>query len=216
MSTTSYPNGRPLVDATGKVAFPITHVKYVINAVDATNPVLKGSLKFGDDVVLQYDPNTKKVGPLGVKNGGTGVDNIADLASAVASQLGFTTNGTNGVIPISKGGTGSTNAAAALAALGGVSCARYTTTITAGSWTSASGGGYQKNFAIAGVTANDVPIAGLILSDDTGTAKTQLSAAANVQRIVALANSITLYAYNSAPTTNFNIQLMCIRGFTNP
>lgn len=213
MSTTNYPAARPLIDNAGKVVFLPTHIQYVINGVDATNPVLQGTLKMGDTTIFAYNTSTKVVSPLPVTLGGTGKTSLADLASEVAEQLGFkSTTGTVGIIPIAKGGTGATTAAAALTALGAASVKRYTATIPTG-WTTNSSGGFYKDVTISGVTANDCPIAGLVLSDDVATAKTQLTAAGNIHRIVANANSIRLYAFNSAPTTAFNIQLLCVRGF---
>lgn len=215
MNTSNYPAARPLVDPSGKVVFVPTHISYVIDGVDATNPRLKGSLYIGDTQIFSYNTSTKKVGPLPVGLGGTGKTTIADLANEVAKALGFQTTGSGGavgIIPVSKGGTGATTAAAALTALGAASVKRYTATIPTG-WTANASGGFMKAVTVSGVTANDCPIAGLLLSDDVATAKTQLTAAGNIHRIVANANSITLYAYNSAPTTAFNIQLLCVRGF---
>lgn len=89
---------------------------------------------------------------------------------------------------------------------------RFTVTVSTG-WTSNSSGGYYKTVSVSGITANDCPIIGVVLSSDTATAKTQLQAAGCVNRVETLANQIKLYAYNSAPTTAFSIQLLCVRGF---
>lgn len=215
MSATNYPAARPLVDPSGKVVFVPTHIQYVINGVDATNPRLKGSLYIGNTEIFNYNATSGAIKPLPVTLGGTGKTTMTELANEIAKSLGFQTTGSGGavgIIPVSKGGTGATTAAAALTALGAASVKRFTVTIPTG-WTANASGGFMKAVTVSGVTANDCPIAGLLLSDDVATAKTQLTAAGNIHRIVANANSITLYAYNSAPTTAFNIQLLCVRGF---
>lgn len=209
MSLTSYPAARPLQDQNGAVIFPVTHVNYVIDAVSKSNPVLNGPLKIGNTVVIPYDPATGKVGPIPAAIGGTGNTSTGGTANDIKQELGFTAAG---ILPINKGGTGATTAAAALAALGGASVVRYSVNVPT-SWSAYSSGGYTKAVTVNGITANDCPIVGVVLSSDTATAKTQLQAAGCVNRVVTSANTITLYAYNSAPTTAFTIQLLCVRGF---
>lgn len=209
MSTTNYPACRPLLDPSGKVVFLPTHINYVIDGVAASNPVLKGPLKMGSTVVFNYVNGVPQ--PLGVGLGGTGTTSLASLASSLLTSLGFNSSG---VLPVSKGGTGSTTAAAALAALGGASAKRYQVNIPTSGWTANSSGGYYKAVRISGLLATDVPVAGVVLSNDVATAKNQLKAAGCVNRMVTSANTITLYAYSSAPTTAFDLQLMCIRNYT--
>ena len=115
-----------------------------------------------------------------------------------------------GALPIAQGGTGSTTAANALAALGGAKKVMYTATIPTASWTS-SGGGYYKDVTVSGILATDTPVVGAVLSDDVSSAKLQGTAFASVNRIVTSANNIRCWAYTSAPTTAIPIQLLCIR-----
>lgn len=134
------------------------------------------------------------------------------LVSKVKTLIsGITLNSLSGTVPITKGGTGATSASAALSALGGASVALYQASIPTG-WTTASTG-YTKTVSVSGITANDVPVVGVVLSSDAASAQLQGKAFACVNRITTAANSITLYAYSTAPTQQFTIQLLTVRGF---
>lgn len=87
----------------------------------------------------------------------------------------------------------------------------YTVSIPTTSWTSTTSGNstiYKKTITVTGITATDTPIVDVVLSDTVDTAKKQLEAYGCISRITTAANSITIYCYESAPTTAFTIQLL--------
>ena len=137
---------------------------------------------------------------------------LTTLVNQIKTMIsGISLSSLSGTLPVTKGGTGATTAAAALSALGGASVALYQATIPTG-WTTASTG-YTKTVTVRGITANDVPVVGVVLSSDAASAQLQGKAFACVNRITTAANSITLYAYSTAPTQQFQIQLLTVRGF---
>lgn len=137
---------------------------------------------------------------------------LTTLVNQIKAMIsGISLSSLSGTLPVTKGGTGATTAAAALSALGGASVALYQATIPTG-WTTASTG-YTKTVTVSGITANDVPVVGVVLSSDAASAQLQGKAFACVNRITTAANSITLYAYSTAPTQQFQIQLLTVRGF---
>ena len=137
---------------------------------------------------------------------------LTALVNQIKTMIsGISLSSLSGTLPVTKGGTGATTAAAALSALGGASVALYQATIPTG-WTTASTG-YTKTVTVSGITANDVPVVGVVLSSDAASAQLQGKAFACVNRITTAANSITLYAYSTAPTQQFQIQLLTVRGF---
>ena len=137
---------------------------------------------------------------------------LTTLVNQIKAMIsGISLSSLSGTLPITKGGTGTTSAAAARTALGAASVALYQVNVTTG-WTAASTG-YTKTVTVNGITASDVPVVGVVLSSDAAAAQLQGKAFACVNRITTAANSITLYAYSSAPTQAFNIQLLTVRGF---
>lgn len=213
MSTTNYPAARPLLDADGNVALIVTHADYVIDGVNRNNPEFFGSITLNAISVFSTvtTNGTTTINPLSASLGGTGYDNLSSLATQIATLLGYTSSSVTGVIPITKGGTGSTTAAAALSALGAASAVLYTATIPV-SWTAATTG-YTQTVTVSGMTASDVPVVGIVLSSDVDAAKLQSTAFSCVNRITTAAGSITLYAYDTAPVTAMSLQLLTVRGF---
>lgn len=207
MSTTNYPKPLPLLGPDGKPRFLIGHVSGIIGAAPLDNPHFTGSITLNGVVVFSTTTGGDgqvTVNPLPPSQGGTGVTSLDELAQAL---------GVHGTIPISKGGTGATTAAAALRALGGASTTTYTVNVPAGSWlsNSAGGGGYYKSVSVPGMTANDNPVADIILSTDVAASKLQLEAWACVSHIVTGASNITIYCYDQAPTIAMNVQFLCVR-----
>lgn len=87
----------------------------------------------------------------------------------------------------------------------------YTVSVPTTSWTTTTSGNstiYKKTITVTGITATDTPIVDVVLSDTVDTAKKQLEAYGCISRITTAANSITIYCYESAPTTAFTIQLL--------
>lgn len=219
MSTTNYPAARPALDNKGKPVMFVTHANYVIDGVNKNNPQFVGSIFLNGIKVLTTQTGSggeTEITPMDPSMGGTGFDNLQDLANEIAKLLGFTVTGegasANTIIPITKGGTGKTTAAAALAALGGASAAWYSVNIPV-SWSTNSSGGYTQTVSVSGIKSTDVPVVGVVLSEDTASAKLQGSAFAKVNRITTSDNQIKLYCYNYSPTTTFTLQLLVVRGF---
>ena len=216
MSTTNFPAARPIKDSTGKVILPVTHADNVIDGVNRNSPKFFGSIFLNGIEVLKTQSGGEGGGtevlPMDPSMGGTGFDNLTDLANEIARLLGYTSGGSQGVIPITKGGTGATTAAAALTALGAASAAYFTASVNT-SWSGNATDGYTKTITVTGIRSTDVPVVGVILSSEKDTAILQSRAFANINRITTATNSITLYAYRSQPTTAINIQLLVVRGF---
>lgn len=213
MSTTNYPSARPLFDKNGKPIFNVTHADYVIDGVNRNSPKFFGDIYLNGIKVLstQTDPDTQKpiIVPLDPSAGGTGCSSLDELAQKIATLLGYTSNG---VVPITKGGTGATTAASALTALGAASVQLYQTSIDT-TWSGDSANGYTKTVTISGIKATDVPVVGVVLSSDKSAALLQGKAFACINRITTASNSITLYAYNTRPSVAISIQMLVIRGF---
>lgn len=213
MSTTNYPSARPLFDKNGKPIFNVTHADYVIDGVNRNSPKFFGDIYLNGIKVLstQTDPDTQKpiIVPLDPSAGGTGCSSLDELAQKIATLLGYTSNG---VVPITKGGTGATTAASALTALGAASVQLYQTSIDT-TWSGDSTNGYTKTVTISGIKATDVPVVGVVLSSDKSAALLQGKAFACINRITTASNSITLYAYNTRPGVAISIQMLVIRGF---
>lgn len=161
-------------------------------------------------------------GTLPVTKGGTGAIDAATArtnlgitpANIGASASGHQHSATDIVsdtIPITRGGTGATSASAALTALGAAKRAYYTCSVATSSWSAISGGGYSKTITVSGILSTDVPVVGVVLSSTVSTAKLQGAAFACINRITTASNSITCYAYNSAPTTAITLQLLVVR-----
>lgn len=218
MATTNLPPARPLLDPDGRPALIITHADAVIDGVNRNNPKFFGSIFLNGIVVLstQTGPDGKvKVTPLPVELGGTGFDNLTDLSREIGKILGITTGNTGAgttCVPISKGGTGKTTAADALAALGGASVVLFQVQVPL-NWTTNSSGGFMQTVTVTGMKSTDVPVVGVVLSADVSAATLQGKAFANVNRITTQNNSITLYCFTARPTTAVTIQLLTVRGF---
>lgn len=87
-----------------------------------------------------------------------------------------------------------------------------TVTYTATLSTTWSGSGpYTQTVSVAGMLAADNPIADVVLSATTATAKAQLEAWGLVGRITTANGSITATCYDSKPTTAIPIQLKVVR-----
>lgn len=212
MSTTNKPSALPLFDATGKPILPVTHADYVIDGVNRNNPKFFGSIFLNGIEVIKTQTGSggvTEVLPLDPEMGGTGCSSLDELAEKIAEILGYTSEG---IVPISKGGTGATTATAALIALGGASAALYNANINT-TWSGNASDGYTKTVSITGIRNTDVPVVGVVLSSDKSAAVLQGRAFACINRITTAANSITLYAYNTQPSTAIDLQLLVVRGF---
>ena len=78
--------------------------------------------------------------------------------------------------------------------------------------TSWSGSGpYTQNVTVSGILSTDNPIVDVVLSSDTDASRLILEAWANISRIVANNNSITVYCYDEGNAVNIPIQLKMVR-----
>lgn len=216
MSVTNFPAPLPLLDPDGKAQLPVTHADYVIDGVNRNNPKFFGSIFLNGIEVLKTQSSGEggvvTVDPMDPSLGGTGFNNLTDLANEIARLLGYTQSGSSYIVPITKGGTGATSATAARTALGAASVALYTATIDT-TWSGSTTAGFTKTVTVSGIAATDRPVVGVVLSSDRTAAMNQGQAFACINRITTATNSITLYAYTTKPTTAINIQLLAVRGF---
>ncbi|MGN1043519.1 MAG: hypothetical protein ACI4PR_01785 [Acutalibacteraceae bacterium] len=87
---------------------------------------------------------------------------------------------------------------------------KYTATIGT-SWTQESENKYTQSISIDGILATDAPIIDLILSDDVTTANAQIEAWSCVSKITTTDGGLTVSCYNTQPTSEVQIQIICIR-----
>lgn len=87
---------------------------------------------------------------------------------------------------------------------------KFTATV-ATTWTQAETGEYTQEVEIEGILEADTPIVDVVLSDDLDTAKALIEAWSCVSRISTLDGEIKLYCYETAPTVEIPISLICIR-----
>ncbi len=78
-------------------------------------------------------------------------------------------------------------------------------------WTTGESGEYLQTIEISGILATDNPVIDLIQSTSIETAKSELEAWSLISKITTQNDSITVYCYDSAPSVNLNINLLCVR-----
>lgn len=133
-----------------------------------------------------------------------GVDYDTLYPATLASQI-------SGTMPVSKGGTGATNASSARSNIGAASTATYTVSVPV-SWTADStNGGYYQTITVSGILSTDNPIADVVLGANVTNNATWLEAWALITRITTANNSITLWANGDAPASAFTCQLKVVR-----
>ncbi len=87
---------------------------------------------------------------------------------------------------------------------------RYTVTVGT-NWTQDAGGKYTQSVSVSGILATDTPIIDLILSDNIDTANSQIESWACVSKVTTTDGGITLSCYNTQPTAEMQIQILCVR-----
>ncbi len=87
---------------------------------------------------------------------------------------------------------------------------RYTATVGT-SWTKGSNNEYTQELSISGILETDAPTIDLVLSDNVETSKSQIEAWSSVSRITTGNGKIKIYCYDSSPTIQIPIQVLCIR-----
>lgn len=87
---------------------------------------------------------------------------------------------------------------------------KYTATIGT-SWVQGSSGEYMQEITLNGILETDTPTIDLSLSDDISTAKSQIEGWSCVSRITTSSGKIKVYCYDSSPTIEIPIQIICIR-----
>lgn len=87
---------------------------------------------------------------------------------------------------------------------------KFTATVGT-TWTQAETGEYTQEVELADISETDTPIVDVVLSDDLDTAKAVIEAWACISRVSTLDGKIKLYCYETAPTVEIPISLICIR-----
>lgn len=87
----------------------------------------------------------------------------------------------------------------------------YTATVST-SWTEdTTNGGYYQTITVSGILESDTPVVDVVLGSDIDANALYIEAWACVTRITTAADSITLWANDTAPTNAFTIQLGVVR-----
>lgn len=161
-------------DATAGVLLDgsVTTAKLYAGAVTtdklADNAVTAAKIKDGEVGVNELASNAVETNK--IKNGAVTADKLA-AASVTAGKLASNAVGTDNlgdlVVPVSKGGTGATNAADARSQLGAQRAIQSNSfSLPVASWTARSGGGYTQTVTVADMTANSAFVASP--SDESG------------------------------------------------
>ena len=87
---------------------------------------------------------------------------------------------------------------------------KYTVSVGT-NWTQDAGGKYTQSVSVSGILATDTPIIDLILSDNVDTANSQLESWACVSKVTTTNGGITLSCYNTQPTAEMQLQILCVR-----
>lgn len=87
---------------------------------------------------------------------------------------------------------------------------KFTATVGT-SWTQGAGSEYTQEVTVPGILETDTPTIDLILSDNVETAKAQIEGWANVSRITTESEKIKIYCYDTAPTIEIPVQIICMR-----
>ena len=135
----------------------------------ADNAVTAAKIKDGEVGVNELASNAVETNK--IKNGAVTADKLA-AASVTAGKLASNAVGTDNLasdllVPISKGGTGATNAANARSQLGAQGAIQSNSfSLPVASWTARNGGGYTQTVTVADMTANSAFVASP--SDESG------------------------------------------------
>lgn len=149
----------------------------------------------------------------GLAIGGTS-GNLLWKGKQVATTDMIPTLSSLGGVPTSRTVNGkalSSNVTLSASDVGAASTTTYTAAVST-TWTADStNGGFYQTVSVSGILADDNPIADVVLGSDVAANALYTEAWGLVTRITTAADSITLYANGSAPTTAFNIQLKVVR-----
>ena len=87
---------------------------------------------------------------------------------------------------------------------------KFTATIGT-SWVQGENNEYTQEITLEGILEADTPTIDLVLSDDISTARSQIEAWSCVSRITTSLGKIKIYCYDSSPTAEIPIQIICVR-----
>ena len=85
----------------------------------------------------------------------------------------------------------------------------YNVNVVSSNWVNTSDG-YENEIVVNGITGEDNPIVSLIGNTDSANYNLILEAYSNVDKVVTSDNKIVLVAYDSVPTKDFSIKLICV------
>lgn len=95
------------------------------------------------------------------------------------------------------------------AQVGAATSARYTATLSAGSW-SGSAAPYSQTVTVSGLLSTDAPMVDILQTGTESTDSARREAWGLITRAVANANSLTVYA-SEKPSVNLPVQMLCVR-----
>ncbi len=136
----------------------------------------------------------------------------ADIGAAAASHNHSAANITSGTLPLARGGTNATTAAAARTQLG--ACARVapvTVTLTAAGW--AGSGPWTQAVTVSGVVAADTHLGVYPINVADAAARKLYEAAYGCLAPEAdtAAGKVTFTCYSGKPATNFQVRIQGVR-----
>jgi hypothetical protein len=124
------------------------------------------------------------------------------------TTIGFNKNG--GICGKYQAGNNIQISGNVISATGKVNMMTYDVTLTSANWVSIPYAPHTQTVAVCDVSAKDIPIVDIKLSEDYLTAKNELASWKNVEKVMVSEGFITAYCYETRPTTDMNIQLHII------
>lgn len=95
------------------------------------------------------------------------------------------------------------------AQVGAATSARYTATLSSGSW-SGSAAPYSQTVTVSGLLSTDAPLLDIVQTGTESTDSARREAWGLITRAVANTNSLTVYA-SEKPSVNLPVQMLCVR-----
>lgn len=192
-----------------------THGTLLQRTVNVTGSALVNLVPGGYAFYCNSDATTALTADVANKVNVSGIEGVLPVnkggtgttdLSTLRQNLGLGAVGST--LTIAQGGTGATSAAGAKNTLGFATMAQYTGTLTT-SW--AGGNPYTQNVAISGILATDAPIIAPTLTSVLNTDTPRVQGWGNIWRAYTYNGGITFVCYNIKTTVNIPFRCMVMR-----